>query len=82
MVQKAKVLASKPDDLSSISGTCMVVRENRLRLAVLWPHMGIDVCMHACARMQTKQSTSQQNKGANGKKAMFKKITKFLKLGC
>lgn len=68
MVQKAKVLASKPDDLSSIPGTYRVVRENQLRLAVLWSHMGINVCMHACAHMPTKQSTNQQNKGANGKK--------------
>lgn len=68
MIQKAKVLASKPDDLSSIPGTYTVVRENQLRLAVLWSHMGINVCVHACAHMQTKQSTNQQNKGANGKK--------------
>lgn len=83
MVQKAKVLASTPDDLSSIPGTSMVVRENQLRLAVLWSHMGINVCMHACAHMQTKQSTNQQNKGANGKKKeMFKRLTKFLNVGC
>lgn len=62
MVQKAKVLASKPDDLSSVPGTYTVVRENQLRLAVLWSHMGINVCMHACLCTHANQAINQPTK--------------------
>lgn len=61
MVQKAKVLAPKPDDLSSIPGTYTVVRENQLRLAVLWSPHG-NQRMHACMHVHTgKPSTHPTN---------------------
>lgn len=61
MVQKAKVLAPKPDDLSSIPGTYTVVRENQLRLAVLWFPHGYQR-MHACMCTQANQALIQPTK--------------------
>lgn len=67
MAQWGKVLAAKPDNLSSIPRTHIVERERLLLLVVLWPphmHCGhTPACVHTCAHTH-----SHIHRGVSGRK--------------
>lgn len=64
--EEAKVLSVKSDNLSSVSGTHMMVGQNQL--LKLFPHLHSSDCLcahthiHTCIRVYTKQSNKCKKK--------------------
>lgn len=73
MTKAVKVLVSKPDDLRSIPGTCMVERGSRLPMLTS-DHMfyGTYACMHIhtnnnkCAKNEREIGISKESKFSDG----------------